>query len=112
MGSGAGETFFEFLETSDGCTVRWRRSPALFHVSTLVTAVFAVALFYTPLVAAGIFLAEQVSRAPWQLLLLASLFVLQVGSVGPVPLFLWCLYWACRDLAWKVLLACFGRGDL
>src|SRR5262249_35248725 len=44
--------------------------------------------------------------------LLASLFIVQVGSVGPAPIALWMLCRECLDLAWKVLFACFGHHDL
>ena len=103
---------YELLETPNGCIVRWECSRGRFHVSSLVFLALSVAFLYVPLAAAGVFLAGQVFQAPWHLLLLAGLFVVQVGSVGPAPIALWLLCRECLDLAWKVLFACFGHHDL
>jgi hypothetical protein len=90
---------YEFLETPDGCIVRLRDYRRRFRVAPLLGLAFFAALFYTPLVAAAVFLAGQLFQAPGPLLTLAGLFVGQVASVGPVPLVLRFLGQECRDLA-------------
>jgi hypothetical protein len=113
MGPETKECFHhEFLATPSGCIVRWKASRPRFRVVSLVGTAFLAALLYAPLVAAAVFLAGQVFHAPWYLVLLASLFVVQVGSVGPVPLMLIVLYRDLLDLGWNVLFACFGHHDL
>jgi hypothetical protein len=102
----------EVLATPSGCIVRWKQSRPRFQVVSLVGWAFLAALFYAPLVAAAVFLVGQVVQAPWYLVLLASLFVVQVGSVGPVPMILSVLYRELLDLGWNVLFACFGHHDL
>jgi hypothetical protein len=113
MDPGTKERFHhEFLTTPSGWIVRWKQSRPRFYLGSLVGTLFMAALLYAPLVAAAVFLAGQVFQAPWYLVLLAGLFVVQVGFVGPVPLILRVLYRELRDLGWNVLFASFGHHDL
>ena len=70
------------------------------------------AILYIPLIAAAAFLIGQVFQSPWYLVFLSSLFVVQVGLVGPAPLALGQFSRQCLDLVWNVLFACCGHHEL
>jgi hypothetical protein len=113
MGSETKNDFpHEFFETPNGCLLRWKGPRPRFQFFSLVFCVFCSAIFYVPLVAAGVFLIKHLFQAPWHLLLLSSVFVVQVGLVGPAPLVLRLLYRECRELAWRVVFARLGHHDL